>query len=436
MTRPLFIIILLRIRKGDILKVRWLQAIIAVLFSNIVIAMDNPHFYKASQFFYEPRIAKDYLGTASLLFNGGKANTGLNGCGQKVPLLSICGMQTLKNIAQGVPNKVFDQVSEDILNNLWQDTTTRSSFGQLCVDGRFRIMSADLFLTQNGAHGFFAELHIPIRKITLSHIDFIDHSSDDDAGTSVNLKQWSAFIEDFASMMKRYDIHAGHVEEDGLGDISLKAGWALNYDETEKIDFIDFTIMSGLLLPTSKKQNPSIPFAFPLGYNGHFAIPLDIRFGLGLYDWFTLGSYGTMLIFFPTQRIAAMKTAREQRGFIKLAHGCATEDRGPLITIGTYAKADHVACGFSCLIGYQYNNQTKTTLFPFEDIFDEKIVNTDPCLRGWSMHTINIIAEYDFADECCSYGPRLALSLDVPIAGKRIFLTKIGGFNIALDWEF
>ena len=218
------------------------------------------------------------------------------------------------------------------------------------LNGKFHITELTLSYIQNFTHGFFAGIFAPARFM---------HAASKISCQSAKIR--------------------------GIGDTTLYAGWTKNYQETQRLDYIDGTFKLGLLLPTAKKTHNV--FKIPLGYNKHTGLVFSAGGSLGAYDWITVGGQLETLLLIG--------------------------DRS-LWQLGLYARADHFVRGLSFLTGYSYTQQN----------------------HRWNMHTINLAAEYDFTKEYMKYGPRLGAFYDIPISGNNIFKTKMGGGCFGVDIAF
>src|SRR5204862_3907143 len=112
-------------------------------------------------------------------------------------------------------------------------------------------------------------------------------SPDDTIFPNKNTPVWKNILRVFPSLLKAYIINAQPTTEIGFGDLSSYLGWTHNYQETTILDFIDTTIMKGILAPTGKKRKENTLFSLPLGYNGHWGWPITGMASLGLYEWIT-----------------------------------------------------------------------------------------------------------------------------------------------------
>lgn len=412
-------------------------------------AIDNAHFYRATNLFLESRIERDYLTTFDITIGDGHTRKGRNQFGNTVPLLDTFGLYNMHDLGVGVPGKDINNPNDLILIQLAR-TPGRGlpntcigcpitpQFAFFSVSGEFNILEANLFYLQNFECGFFTEVHLPVRRIKIDHICFKDISPTDEICPNEMTPIWQAFKTQFDAILRNYDLCAGPVRETGVGDLSILAGWTRNNQETCVLDFIDTTFQFGILAPTGKQRNENQVFSIPLGYNGHVAFPFSIDFALGLYEWLTLGLHFDAMVFLSKTKEIRLKTAPDQSGLIKLAKGRAKIDRGTLWTAGLYAKADHVCRGFSWIVGYSFAKQDKDTITPCCPCFDICIANSDETLRGFTMHTVHLWAEYDFTQDDACAGARVAFFYNAQVGGKRIFETNMIGGALGLDftWGF
>lgn len=412
--------------------------ILLLVSSNSIFAWDNLHFYRASFFFGEPRFERQALTTLNIRAGAGSTHEGRDSCSRKVCLLNIFGPQVMFKLGENVPCKDLT-TPEDVTLQLLEEEPARNGFGLFSYGGKFKTAEVDLQLYQNLVKGFFLELYIPIRKLEIKDICCTDLSSDCPSCPNNGNLIWQSFLNQYNAILNKYCLCPAGVNHTGIGDTSLIMGWAINYEETEHLDFIDFMVQAGVLFPTGRKSNPNIIFDLPQGYNGHYGFPLNISVAFGLYEWFTFGGHLMALPFKHRTEELLMKTSVAQNGFIKLAKGCAEVDHGSLWQAGLYVKADHAIRTLSLLFGYSYSSERKSTLHPLDTkIFEPSVVNSDSMLLGWNMHTIHFIAEFDFLKECSFWGPRFGLFGNFIVGGKRIFNTNMAGGTLGIDlvWSY
>lgn len=412
--------------------------ILAFLNPTCTLAWDNLHFYRASFFFGEPRFERKGLSTLNARVGAGSTSTARDGCSRKVCLLDIFGPQVMFKLGENVPCKDLTK-PHDLTLQLLEKEPARNCFGQFSFGGTFKTVELDLQFYQNITDGFFLEVYLPIRKLEIKDITCCDQSPECAPCPNKNTPIWQAFLNQFHDILNQYCLCLEGVDHTGIGDTSVILGWAANFEETEHLDFIDTMMQVGVLFPTGRKSNPNIIFDLPQGYNGHYGFPLNLSIAFGLYEWFTFGGHVMVLPFKKTCREIRMKTSTPQNGFIKLAKGCAEIDRGSIWQVGTYLKADHIIRNASLLVGYSYSNERSGTICPTDTcIFDPGIVNSDEMLRGWKMHTIHVLGEWDFLKECSFFGPRFGVFGNFIVGGQRIFNTHIGGGMVGIDlvWSY
>jgi hypothetical protein len=395
--------------------------------------IDNPHFYRATNMFLEPRLEHDYLATFTASLGGGTTTKGRSADNIIVPLLDIYGTHNIQmlnvNTIYTNPNNPYDL----LLNNL-AGLPKRPGFATLSLDGSFNIIESNLSLTQNLSQGLFLAFYLPVRKLKISDIQITDLSPNDHIFPNKNTPEWQQVLQAFNPLLANYGINACPTTSIGLGDLSSWIGWTHNYQETNTIDYIDYTVMAGFLAPTGKKRDENKLFSLPTGYNGHWGFPLCAMASLGWYEWVTIGGYLNSLFFINKDQTMRIKTDLDQSGIIKLTSDDISVHKGPLVNTGIYFKADHIGHGFSVTTAYSFAFQQKDQLsLKNSTIFDNAIINTDSTIAQWNMHTFNFALEYDFTREEEKIGNRIGLFYNLQIAGSRTFNTNVTGGMYGLD---
>lgn len=416
------------------MKYKQYLIIVIVVVTNQLLSLDNPHFYRATNMFLEPRLEHDDFSTFNVTLGGGSTSRGRSNHNTLVPLFDIYGKHTFKTLPMPLdPQNPFDNLLIE-LNKL----PSRPHFATVSIDGTFSIIEANLSLAHNLRHGLFLFFHLPVRKLKVSDVTFIDLSPDDIIFPNKNTPQWQTIFQNIGPLLHHYHLNINPTTTVGVGDLSSWLGWTHNYQETRILDFIDFTFMTGFLAPTGKQKNENKLFSLPTGYNGHWGFPLCSAASIGFYEWVTIGGYLNTLFFINKNRIMRVKTDLEQSGIIKLARANVSEHRGPLIHTGCYFKADHVGHGVSVTAAYSFASQQKSSLTAHNPaLFDSTIINSDEMLKRWNMHTLNFLAEYDFAREGSTVGNRIGLFYNLQLAGSRVFDTNIfgGSYGIDISWN-
>lgn len=411
----------------------YLITVVAVISSANVNGIDNPHFYRATNMLLEPRLEHNYLTSFSANLEGGTTTKGRSARNTIVPLFDIYGTH---NIQELNANTIYTDNSNpyDLLLNNLAKLPTRDDFATVSLGGSFNIVESNLSFTQNFARGLFLFFYLPVRKLTINPITVTDLSPHDDTFPNRNTPEWQAVLQEFNPLLANYGINTCPTTSRGAGDLTSWLGWTHNYQETTTIDFVDVTLMTGLLAPTGKKRDENKLFSLPTGYNGHWAFPLCTMLSVGCYEWVTVGGYLNTIFFVNRDQAIRLKTDTAQTGIIKLAQGDVSVHKGPLVNTGVYFKADHFGHGFSFTTAYSFASQQKESLTAKNPaLFDRATINSDSRLAGWNMHTFNFAIEYDFAHEGEKIGNKIGLFYNLQIAGARTFNTNITGGTYGLD---
>lgn len=451
-----------------------LSIIISVFFcfiTNFSLSYDNSHFYRSHFFDSEPRFERDYLSSFDIYAGGGSTCNSLNSNSQKSCLLDICGCYNMQYLGKNVPEKDLSRTSDIIMQQLEQ-IPSYDNIGLLSFSGEFKTAEADFSYYQNLKSGIFMQVHLPVRKLQIKNIGYCNascntnqncsllscqqnssnscsshnlcsscagqNSSANQNSSNTNLttanSYWQAFLNSFDQVLLDYNLSIADTNSSGIGDLSTVLGYTINYDELDTMDFIDATFKFGVMCPTSKKKNENCVFSLPLGYNGHTGVFGSIDTAFGVYDWITLGLHVDAITFNRICKKMRVKTALEQSGLIKLAETTVREKLGNIYDAMAYFKADHIGAGFSLLAGYTYSTQENSELDCFKNTcIDCQAANSDCSLQRWKMHTIHLLAEYDFSQENRKYCPRINAFYNIIAGGSRIFDTSVGGAGVGLD---
>ena len=403
-----------------------------------LISYEYPLFYRAPSFWGEPRFERPILTTGSFQLRYAHTYTSRNSCGNKTQLLDIYGGYNMQKLIVGVPNIDSNNNLDKILINL-SNLPNFGNFAHLSFSGKLRVFEANLNYIQNLYRGFFIACAIPFKEVSIKNIKYCDLSPEEILPTipNKNTAEWLEFLNNFNPIMDRYCINLKRIHSTGIGDIAFLAGWAMNHEDTEHLDFIDTDIQVGVQLPTSKDKSLNNPFELPLGYPST-GIPLIWNFALGAYEWVTFGARVDALFFTKYNTTLRIKTDNLQSGMIKLATDNVKVCPGSFWNMGLYFKADRIIKGFSALLGYSFTKKDKDVITTCSRNFSSIIINSDESLKSWKMQTIHLLFEYDFCDANNRYAPRLGLTYDHIIAGKRIMLANPFSSYIAIDigWEF
>lgn len=169
-------------------------------------------------------------------------------------------------------------------------------------------------------------------------------------------------------------------------NVCLIGGYTHNYEQCIELDFIDFTIETGLILPTGDHHLQARGALFRCAA------------AIGIFDWITTGISTDIVGFFD-------------------------HHNGRLWDITWYLKADHALHGISCILGYTHSNQHKTPV-PW----------TDGYLPFWTMDTLNFELSFDSACLKHPYLPSFYFFYNHVLSGKNSIRTPQSGLGISFDF--
>jgi hypothetical protein len=406
----------------------WYLSGLLIACSTNLQAFNRSLFFRTSAFWDEPRFERAWLSTAEAQLIGGSSYQGRDGCGKKTNILGIYGPENVQALsaAAGIPL--------DLPGN------PRSISFQAVAD----VFEFDLNLYQNLCRGFFLHFHFPAILIQLSPSGYKETFCRRKECKTCKPKKftphWQSAQETIKSFLKHANLTIGPRRQTAASDSTLFIGWTHSNEKTCWLDFVDMTLKTGVLFPTGKAKNPNQVFDIPFGYNGHWAIPFSGDMSCGLFDWLTIGMHADTLFFFKKKQCLRMKGEHEvPSGFITLGLGEADVHPGTVWRTGVYIKADHFYNGLSFILAGTYEQQNRTQINPCDQQrFSQDHVQSDPRYLSWARSIIHLLAEYDFACETSTFGPRVALFYNRELTGERVFsIHTLGSYlGVDINWCF
>jgi hypothetical protein len=436
-------------------------------FSSAASCFSQGFFYNARKFPAQNEYnVSDWKTFIDVSYANASTKRGRNNEGDRVPAFDIYDNHKLLYIFSGVSSSGLSTSLTSIYDNLetkksaftsaysgFNDSqrTVFGNFGKALFDGEFEVDEVKLHFAQNIVHNLFLEVDVPFKKIQTSRMDYTDTSTNAASSSSVENytetdEYWSDFKTSFNEILTAYNLdnyNSNHSKE-GLGDVSLMLGWKKEWlQPIDLIEFIRTCVKVGAVFPTGIKASHNNAFSIPNGNNGHYVFPIRLDMMNGLSHDIFLGFHvGLMFFLDKTYEHYRVKTDLNQNGFIKLADCQVKEEKGNLFDIGTYLKLDHFCKGLSALAGYTYSRQIKDKLKLIDSrdhTTSNNIINSDSRLFQWTMHTLNLWAEYDFGSheffKKRSWAPRISAFYAYPFDGKNIFVAPVTGGTAGLSLQ-
>lgn len=345
------------------------------------------HFYRAAYLPQEPRFEQRGLTTLDIQLSEGKAFTAFNKSGDETPLFSLFSCDKRR-----------------------------------CFKGTFELFETWITFSHTLFQGFFLEYTVPVTQFFLKPFSNCQKESE------------YLYLYNCCSITNSCELFSTPNKRTALSDCITLFGWTTNYEGCEELDFIDATIKTGVLWPTGTCIKTDGCLSIPNGY-GNWGFPLSVDLAFGALDWLTLGLHLDTILFLSSSK------------YIKKQASCYNYlDRKPgtITTFSMYSKADHVILNLSLILGYTYSHKSKDEITQLSS--DNHFNNTSnfnnlyykPFLNEWSMHTIHIAFNYDFAREYHRLAPSIEIFFNQQVAGRNVFKTDMAGGTLGatVQWHF
>lgn len=437
----------------------WL-IVLSILCTFRAFSADLPAFYKAPMFQGMPaHKVYNWATRLQITYSQGSTRNSWNGSERTQPLLSVYGPVDL--VKMGVNSEKTGVTATGETKTQWGtagqnfatvDKKAMPKDGTLDLLGKFQVRELDFAFQQNLFSGFFCQVHLPIKELSLSGVTYKNLGSEK-IGTG------NVVIDDFIKnklplVLQEHGFTSlatpfGASKKSGISDILINAGWQGHKEDLSKmIKQLGGNLTAGILIPVAQARDENRVFALPLGYNNHYGFTARGYIEGSLWTRFlALGIYGGGIMLLPEERDIRMKTDKDQSGWLVLEKGHAKVDQGSLWDIGGYVKAVPMA-GFSFLLGCSYTSQEPTTLTVHDDKFlstyiaaqaalqvalvsKDSIVNSDKRYAGWHTYVLHARVGYEGGLE--RFSPSVVFFYDYPFEGKYSWKTDLIGGSIGLN---
>ena len=428
-------------------------------------AIDNAHFYNTPRYHgWLTQGAWDgstFSETApwhtklALQAYHGSASKSWDDNGNKTTLLGLYGPQEMLHLTAGAPRRpdylnIYEQLGAAL-----SPAMTSGSFGTLNFDGKFSIDEVYIDVRQNFLWGFFSELHLPFRSLSLRDICYCDLSEAHGLYSQEN-GTWKRLLGSLDQLLQNHGYAPLHTPFSitSIGDVSLLIGWQQFLKVMQDPDIaVRFLVKIGLLFPTGTRDDRNMVFSLPTGHNDHWGIPLHAEIEGRLQPHVRVGMRAGVITFYEKTLKRRMKTHPGQQGILKLEKGRADVEKGALWYLGCAAIADYH--GFSFLLGYSFNRREQNEIIPLSktykiegnsvypvDKFDPHIVNNDSVLFPWQTHVLHLGVNFDYSVHeplrTSRWAPHVGLFYNITLSGRNAFDVNMFGGGLGLDvrWVF
>jgi hypothetical protein len=373
-----------------------------ILTTSTMIGMMSSTAYKADSFIVKPQFSQDYFVFAPYLFSSSYADNAFNEQGEKVSFLQQFGAQPL------LQRFVDPSITND------------DSIGKGLYSGQLHIQELNVSCIKNLTHGFFIQAGTVIQNTTIDTIS-INYTPSESPLSPEQIN----YLEQF------YQLIPQKINRSGMLTSGIYTGYSTTLSNFTTIDFIDITTKLGITSPESMHEINHSNLQFPNNDNNHFGYPIIITTSLGLHDWITLGCHGSVTVWQDAMKYMPID---QNNNFFITTQDMAMISKKPRLTSGLYCEADHIFQGFSATLAYTYNTNFTTTIRPLH----QEEYPFSYTYQPWSMGSMYLQADFDFATEITPNAPILKILYTFPIHGKLSSKTNslCGSCTIQMSYNF
>ena len=182
---------------------------------------------------------------------GGSNHIGRNGCRKKTNILSIYGPENLCALNEAAAESGHSLLLPDNPNSI-------------CFQAVADVFETDFNLYQNFSRGFFMHFHLPVLLVQIYPSGYLEDACCCRKASKHYKPVWEKTLKPINAFLQNYDLALNTMHDAGLSDSTLFAGWTTSYENTCYLDYIDFTLKTGILFPTGKRRNPDQVFSIPV----------------------------------------------------------------------------------------------------------------------------------------------------------------------------
>jgi len=328
---------------------------------------------------------------------------------------------------------------ETMLNSFIDDTLPiddTTSAGRAYIKGKASTNEFALCITKNIPKGFFFEIQTYQRQLVLKQVELVPLNDKFEPYDTVEIFEstnpaFAAYVEDFKTM---HPLFQGKEKEHRmLNNTFLTAGFAKTWNHFSRIDFIDLTLRMGLALNFNTIEQ-NIILDLPLQKNnGFFA---EVNSAIGVFNWLNIGTALAGKIYTSNQQAIGLNSNNVDNDFLKPHKKSASLKQHPFFYGNIYVEADHFAAGLSITAGYSYTKQQKTVITTNnKTVFNDVNNKLQDRFAGWSLGTMHIECEYDFATEKNRNAPIVKFAFVQPLHGRNTFKTAAKLFSCCLQFS-
>jgi hypothetical protein len=308
--------------------------------------------------------------------------------------------------------------------------------GKFLVDGDLQLNFSTAFASDfYFANDWRIGLYLPIYKMTLKDVKFIDQTPNID---NLDKLVHTLLTDNLAANVAQLGcLDISNWQRTGVGDLTMLVEWFRDFRQYKPfLKNVRINWRWGIGFPTGLRENEDRIFAVPFGYDGAVSMPFGLGLDLTLGTHLKCGVDVQLTQIFGHTRKRRIKTNIAQTELLLLEKTDVFKDSGLVQRFNLYVELFRLVKGLSFKVGYQYLKQGDAQYSLKTQEFSNNIANTSPRLDNFTMHHIITKFTYDFGYHWPTMRtrPELGLFTRQPFNGKNVALFPTIGAVISVDF--
>ncbi|MBP9765277.1 hypothetical protein KBD08_02980 [Candidatus Babeliales bacterium] len=307
------------------------------------------------------------------------------------------------------------------------------------IDGHFASnYLVGTFIQNIGSH-FFIQLSSSLMYDSLSKVVFIPCSKNGRLLSQQEIDQNPAlepYLEKlYASLFTNPTCPQQHAQF--VGPTYGLIGYTTSFTDTQYIDFVDFSIVTGFIAPRVCLSTDSCFYLLGHQDRVNFGIPVQLNATVGLYDWLNIGASGTVIGFIENDLYMPLNTTNSDNAVLFNQVGFCNVHHKPFFSLNAYIEGEYFLPRWTWLIGLTYAQQYKTCYQAYNtELFPTETINNHPNQFPWQSTFVTFSSEFDLAQLDKKLMPRCKVSYMLPVHGTSILKTNMFAGQVGFEMKY
>lgn len=368
-------------------------------------------------------------------YTHGRADTSFTEHSKSVPLLAWNGTEKLLN------RIVYP---EDYAYN---DTT---SVGTAYLDAdHATINELALHASKNFKNGLFVAGSLLVTDVKIYDVGltvikdtttgetypkFIHYPPDEMETDDINLYNW---CKEFPFVLGSQGSNK-NIRQYNLSNGFLKVGYSKKIEELHALESFHFTLAGGIMTPELYDNYLNEGVHLPLGEKSNIGLFAEGNILISKNKYLNFGVTGSFMAFINQVTDIPLTTTETNNTFFENNVELTKVARKPFTHFNIYYQAERIFDHLSILLGYSYTQQRELVYTSLdEEKYPTALINKYSVNKeGWESGSIHLEIEYDLNSEENPNKPILSFSYSRPIAGSKIFISKMLAGSCSFNFSY